>query len=78
MENFNEIRAHLFLINPDVATAEAFDRAIESGSIMRDANCPVLDTNGNPLVIGAIYQYQKYHASVKNKIREWLLVPAIC
>jgi hypothetical protein len=61
----------LFLNNPDAATAEAFDRAIKSGSIMRDAVCPVLDGNGNPLVVGAIYRYQRSHTSSKIKIREW-------
>jgi hypothetical protein len=71
MKNFNEIRARLFLTNPDAATTEAFDRAIESGSIMRDAVCPVLDANKNPLVTGAIYQYQRCHSSVKIKIRKW-------
>lgn len=72
MEDFNKIRARLFLTNPDAATAEAFDRAIDSGSIMRDAVCPVLDVNGNSLVAGAIYQYQRRHTSVKIKIREWV------
>jgi hypothetical protein len=71
MEDFNEIRARLFLTNPDAATAEAFDRAIELGSIMRDEVCPVLDANGNPLVVGAIYQHQRHYTSVKIKIRKW-------
>lgn len=70
MEEFNEIRAHLFFTNPDAATAEPFDRAIDSGSIMGDAVCRVLDANGNPLVVGAIYQWQRRHTSVKIKIHE--------
>ena len=70
MENFNEIRARFFLMNPDAATAEAFDKAIDSGSIMRDAVCPVLDANENSLVVGNIYLYEKFYNSVKIKIRE--------
>lgn len=71
MENFNEMRAQLFLKSPDAEMAEAFDRAINSGSIMRDEVCPVLDANGNPLAVGSIYLYQKHHTSVKIKIRRW-------
>lgn len=71
MKNFNEMRVQLFLTNPDAETAEAFDRAIDSGSIMRDEVCPVLDANGNPLVVCAIYLYQRRHSSVKLKIRRW-------
>lgn len=71
MENFNEMRAQLFFTNPDADVVEAFDRAIDSGSIMRDEVCPVLDANGNPLVIGGIYLYQRHRTSVKIKIRHW-------
>lgn len=71
MENFNEMRSQLFLTNPDALTVEAFDHAIRSGSIMRDDVCPVLDVNGNPLVVGGIYFYQKRHSSVKIQIRRW-------
>jgi hypothetical protein len=80
MEDFNKIRSRLFFMNPDAATAEAFDRAIDSGSIMRDNVCPVLDANGNPLIVGAIYQYQRRHTSLlsKSKSVNGLLVPGIC
>lgn len=71
MENSNEIRLRLLLTNPDAATVEAFDRAIESKSIMKDDACPVLDANGNPLVIGDIYLYKKHGTSAKIKIRRW-------
>jgi hypothetical protein len=71
VENFNELRSRLFLTNPDAATAEAFDRAIDSGSIMRDDTCPVLDANGNPLVVDGIYLFEKHRTSIKIKIRRW-------
>lgn len=71
MENSNEIRLRLLLTNPDAATIEAFDRAIESGSIMKDDACPVLDVNGNPLVVDNIYLYKRHGTSAKIKIRRW-------
>lgn len=71
MENSNEIRLRLLLTNPDAATIEAFDRAIESGSIMKDDDCPVLDANRNPLVVGNTYLYKKHGTSAKIKIRRW-------
>ena len=71
MENSNEIRLRLLLTNPDAATIEAFDREIESGSIMKDDTCSVLDVNGNPLVVDNIYLYKRHETSVKIKIRRW-------
>ena len=71
MKDSSEIRLRLLLTNPDAATIEAFDRAIESGSIMKDDACPVLDVNGNPLVVSHIYLYKRYETSVKIKIRRW-------
>ena len=71
MKDSNEIRLRLLLTNPDAATIEAFDRAIESGSIMKDDTCPVLDVNGNPLVVDNIYFYKRYKTSVKIKIHRW-------
>lgn len=71
MENFNEIRSRLFLTNPDAATVEGFDRAIESGSILKDDVCPVLDANGDPLAVDSIYLYEKHRTSIKIKIRRW-------
>ena len=71
MENSNEIRLRLLLTNPDAAIVEAFDRAIESGSIMKDDTCPVLDVNKNPLVVDNIYLYKRHKTSVKIKIRRW-------
>ena len=71
MKDSSEIRLRLLLTNPDAATIEAFDRAIESGSIMKDDTCPVLDVNGNPLVVDNIYLYKRHETSVKIKIRRW-------
>lgn len=75
MTNFKDLRVRLFLTNPDADKVEAFDRAIDSGSIMRDEVSPVLDANGNPLVVDGIYLYQKHcygkPTTVKIKIRRW-------
>ena len=71
MKDSSEIRSRLLLTNPDAATIEAFDRAIESGSIMKDDACPVLDVNGNPLVVDNIYLYKRHGTSAKIKIRRW-------
>ena len=71
MKDSNEIRLRLLLTNPDAATVEAFDRAIELGSIMKDDTCPVLDANGNPLIVGDIYLYKRHGTSAKIKIRRW-------
>ena len=60
MKDSNEIRSRLLLINPDAATIEAFDRAIESESMMKDGTCPVLDANQNPLVVGDKYFGNNY------------------
>ena len=71
MKDSNEIRLRLLLTNPDAATVEAFDRAIELGSIMKDDTCPVLDVNGNSLVVDNIYLYKRHETFVKIKIRRW-------
>ena len=72
MKDSNEIRLRLLLTNPDAATVEAFDRAIKSGSIMKNDACPVLDVNGNPLVVDNIYLYKRHETFVKVKIRRWV------
>lgn len=77
MKDFNEIRSRLFLTSPDAATAEAFDREIESKSIMKDDACPVLDANGIPLVVGDKYFGGNYFPipagdrRIILKIRSW-------
>ena len=71
MKDVNEIRSRLFLTNPDAATVEAFDQAIESGSVIRGDACPVLDANGDILIVSGIYLYEKHRTSVKIKIRSW-------
>ncbi len=65
-----EIRQLLFLTNPDAATVEGFDRALESGFVKTDT-CPVLDASGQPLETDGIYLLVKYPEPVKIKIRRW-------
>lgn len=73
--NPEQLRQQLILTNPDTATVEAFDRVLDSGSIVKSDVCPVLDTEGNPLVIDGIYEYRKNSFGklipLKIKVRRW-------
>lgn len=71
MTDSEKIRQQLFLTNPDATVVEAFDRVLDSGSILKGDVCPVLDVAGEPLVIDGIYHYEKYPAPVRVKIRRW-------
>ena len=62
-----KIRQRLYLTNPDVGLVEAADNALSTGNILKSDNCPVLDSEGNPLEREQIYRYR----DVKIKVRDW-------
>ena len=65
----SDIRERLIFFGAEPDVLEAADRSLETGSVLTTGICPVLDTEGNPLVVGQIYLNS---FGVKIKVRSWV------
>lgn len=64
----SDIIERLIFVGAEPDVLEAADRSLETGSILSTDICPVLDTEGNPLVVGQIY----LNSGIKIKVRSWV------
>lgn len=63
-----DIRERLIFFGVEADVLEAADRSLETGSIFSTDICPVVDTEGNPLVVDGIYRNS---FGTKIKVRSW-------
>lgn len=51
-----DIRERLIFFGVEADVLEAADHSLETGSIFSTGICPVVDSEGNPLVVNGIYR----------------------